>query len=328
MYYLAKQLKSEWNRPVTVIAVPTKGIRKLPWAYSAIHWLIGLYLRIVAGADDKVFLMEYLYPGYGQHQIARMLRGRVRVFGLAHLVPARLEASFTEKEIRRQADAVDSLLVLGSSLRDYLVTKGISSSKIRVTFLYVDTNYYSPGAELPGVDRRMRVLCMGNMERSYKSLREIVQQSENLEFDICVGGADVAHLFEDCRNVAIHGYLDEADFLQLMRQDEISLNVMRDTIGSNVIVTSLSVGMIVVASRVGSIEDYVKDGSNGLLAENVEEFVRLLSDLKVNVELKAAIRENAIESARNISISKFRDWLSSFIDERPSASKADSHNKQ
>ena len=328
MYYLAKRLKNDWDIEATVIAIPTRGIRKLPWVYSAIHWAVGFYLRMVAGSDDKVLLMEYLYPGYGQQQIAKMLKGRVKVFGLAHLVPARIESSFTDEEIRRQVDLVDAMLVLGSSLRDYFVSKDSGNSKIRVTYHYADTNYYSPGEKLSGADSQMRVLCMGNMERSYKTLLEIVKRCDNLDFDICVGGADVGHLFADCQNVTIHGYLDEADLLQLMRQDDVSLNVMRDTIGSNVITTSLSTGLIVVASRVGSIEDYVRDRSNGLLAENTDQFVEILNELKVNVELKTMIRKNAIESAQELSIENYRDWLSSFFAEYPRCSADGNKSRQ
>lgn len=56
-----------------------------------------------------------------------------------------------------------------------------------------------------------------------------------------------------------------------MKQSDVSLNVMNDTVGSNVITTSLAVGLAVVASNVGSISDYVVDNESGyLLRRNVK----------------------------------------------------------
>ena len=64
----------------------------------------------------------------------------------------------------------------------------------------------------------------------------------------------------------------------------------------------------------------MRDRSNGLLAENTDQFVEILNELKVNVELKTMIRKNAIESAQELSIENFRDWLSSFFAEYPRCS--------
>ena len=51
-------------------------------------------------------------------------------------------------------------------------------------------------------------------------------------------------------------FVEEENLRRYMEQSDISLNVMHDTIGSNVIVTSMASGLAMVVSDVGSIHDY------------------------------------------------------------------------
>ena len=46
-----------------------------------------------------------------------------------------------------------------------------------------------------------------------------------------------------------------------MANADISPNVMEDTVGSNVIVTSLAMGLAMICSNVGSIKDYCDDSN-------------------------------------------------------------------
>lgn len=55
-------------------------------------------------------------------------------------------------------------------------------------------------------------------------------------------------------NLKIFGYVAEDELLSLMQTSDISLNLMKDTIGSNVITTSLACGLVVVASNVDQLE--------------------------------------------------------------------------
>ncbi|UVV76520.1 glycosyltransferase family 4 protein [Bacteroides fragilis] len=57
-----------------------------------------------------------------------------------------------------------------------------------------------------------------------------------------------------------------------MNKADVSLNIMKDTIGSNVIVTSMAMGLAMVVSDVGSIRDYV-DESNGLFCLTSKDFI-------------------------------------------------------
>ena len=72
-----------------------------------------------------------------------------------------------------------------------------------------------------------------------------MQRAENIDY-----------LFSGLKNATLVGDVPEAELKHYMNDSDISLNVMKDTIGSNVICTSMATGLAMVVSDVGSIRDY------------------------------------------------------------------------
>lgn len=315
MYYLAKSLKNKYPKNVVIIPTPTKGSRFLSGLYRFYNYLIGLYLRVVAKKDDTVFLMEYLLRETEQSDIAKLLNKRVNVVALAHLVPDRIQKLYSDEEIRKRVSFCSRLYVLGSSLKSFFIRKGIDESKVIVTFHYVDNEYYSSFDSKPtGV---LNVICMGNMERDHNTLLRIIKQLPTIHFILCKGNAQLSQEFYSCQNLEIHGFISESELRDLMRKSHISLNVMKDTIGSNVITTSLACGLAVVASKVGSITDYVTDGQTGFLFANVEECVEKLSLLNQERDLLKSMENAAIIKSESISLASFIKWFEDeFIQKR------------
>lgn len=307
MYYLARQLKKKFEKDFVLIPTPTKGSRFLYRFYRLYNVLIGLWLRTRVKKDDIVFLMEYLLSETEQADIARMLYGRCNVRGIAHLVPRRIEKEYNNKNLLMHVSYLDKLYVLGHSLRDYFIEKGISASKVITTFHYVDMDYYQP---ILKTNRKLIVICMGSMERDYQMLLQIVRDCRNVEFRICAGRSMFPSDFYQLDHVKMFGFIDEQELLELMQSSDISLNVMKDTIGSNVITTSLACGLVVVASKVGSIGDYVKDGENGLLFETSEECVQQLNSLNLDRKKLGCMKQSARASSVRLSLNEFVQWFS------------------
>lgn len=306
MYYLAKQLKQRAKYEVKLISIPVRGSWYLTPFYRMLNTCIGCYLYFILKPGDVVFLMEYLLPVCEQADIARIVRRKSKVLALAHLVPNRIEKSYTTPDLLKKVSYVDKLFVLGSSLRDYFIKKGINENKVIRTFHYVDNEYYAPETH---DSKMLNVVCMGNMERNYDDLCALVSQLPSLHFHICMGVRDISHLFSSFSNVTLHGFMPEAELKRLMQLSDISLNMMNDTVGSNVITTSLASGLVVLASNVGSIADYVTDGKDGFLFTTVEEAQRKLELLANDKELLQAMKNNAIDKAKTFSIDNFLKWF-------------------
>lgn len=307
MYYLAKQLKRNFGKDFFLIPTPTKGSRFLFPLYRLYNCLIALFLRLRVKRNDVVFLMEYLLSETEQADIARILKNKCNVRGLAHLVPKRLEKGYSKEQLIKRVNYLDKLYVLGNSLKDYLVQIGICENKIITTFHYVDTEYYIP--KCVTVNKPLSVICIGNMERDYTFLLRIIKNHPDIKFNICKGKSSLAKDFENLNNVELFGFMKESDMRDLMQKCDISLNVMKDTIGSNVITTSLACGLVILASKVGSIEDYIENGVSGLLFNSEHECSEFLENLKKSRNDLHILKNNAVLRSKELSLPVFIKWF-------------------
>lgn len=301
MYYLAKKIKNKLGSQCILIGLPTKWNRFIFPIIPFINLIIAFYIRIISRPGDILFLMEFLLPRCGQYYFAKILHSKLKVLAIAHLVPELINKVYTTSSLRKELNYVHKLFVLGHSLKDFLISKGIDDSKISTTFHYVDTEYYKSTKDLYG--DTLNIICMGNMQRDYGNLVSIIKSCPFATFHICMGMkySDVGH-YKELNNVKTYGFLQEEELLELMQSCDISLNVMYDTIGSNVITTSLATGLVVVASDVGSIRDYIIDGENGYLFSDINDAILILNSLDKNRDDLKKISNAGIKRARQLDI--------------------------
>lgn len=308
MAYLAKELHNAFPSQTRLYRIPDYYFHLGRYCANAVSFLLFIKFLIVLKKGDKVFLMEYL-PAlhYWAFWIKRLYPDNF-VFALAHLVPADIEKAYNynEKRLRKHGRYVDQLLVLGTSLKNYLVEKGIPSNKINVTFHYVDTDFYFPvyKQDYENVD----VIFMGSLRRDFDKLSQIVKHCPDSRFHILMGHNDLSEKFAGMKNVKLYSYIKEGELRSLMQNSDISLNVMEDTIGSNVIVTSMATGLAMVVSDVGSIHDYCND-NNAVFCNNVDDFVRAIDLLTKNRTLLLNMKENSCQMAKQISLDRFKEWF-------------------
>ena len=255
---------------------------------------------------DKVLLTEYLWEANTQLPIACAIKRSgipIKVYAMAHLVPSIYDKKFSDSKLKKWVDAVDGIMTLGHSLSDYLVHRGVKKEKVFTTFHYVDLDYYH--ALFPK-DDVVTVIAMGNMMRNVTLLQNIVKQNDSVHFIICQGSNVLSRFFDGLKNVELLPYISEEELRNYMNRASISLNVMVDTIGSNVIVTSMAMGLAMICSDVGSIRDYC-DEKNAVFCDNNDgnswsEAIKILSgDLS---KLKSMQNESLIKS-RQLSFDNF-----------------------
>ena len=311
MYYLAKQLKKRLDFDIEIIPIFVHGSRFFTPLYRLLNLCIGCYLYFILKPNDIVFLMEYLLPVCEQGDIARLVSKKAKVLALAHLIPARIEEEYSRANLLKKISYVDKLLVLGTSLKDYFISKGIENDKIIKTYHYVDNKYYIPSKN--DCNTKFNVICMGNMERNYTLLCDILSKLPALHFHICMGIGDISQKFTSFSNVTLYGYMEEAELLELMQSSDVSLNLMNDTVGSNVITTSLASGLVVLASNVGSIGDYITDGKEGYLFNDINVAIEKLRILSENTDLLCSMKKNAVTRAEELSLDNFCQWFHQLV---------------
>lgn len=264
-------------------------------------------LSTIIQRGDRVFLMEYMERLTPQLYLAKKMKAKfptIPVYGLVHLVPEKLEISFTQTDFEEWTSCLDKIITLGSSLSSYLVNKGIPENKIFTTFHYVDTEYYRKDKEIR-IGDKVRVIAMGNQMRNVGLLKNVVYSLPEVLFTICQGVGDMTKEFEGCENVTLIPFVSEDKLKSYMDEADISLNVMKDTIGSNVIVTSMAMGLAMVCSDVGSIRDYCSEDNCIFCDNDTNAFVKAVSLLVKEKDRIYEMKLNSLEKARGLSMESF-----------------------
>lgn len=328
MKYLCHELAERYPQEYISICVPdifntyitssNRYIRKIQSIYAQMIFMYKLRRLTNEILDqlqegDKLYLMEYLELLTPQRIIAEKVKRNkcnIMIYGLVHLVPQKLDTFFPSSKMKKWLEPIDKVLTLGSSLSEYFKDRGVSDGKIATLFHYVDISYYKRST-IRQDNHDVTVIAMGNQMRNISILDAIVKDNLDVKFIICQGVLNMSKVFGQYPNVKLVPFIPEDELKKIMEQSDISLNVMEDTIGSNVIVTSLAMGLAMVVSDVGSIRDYCNE-KNAIYCENnnINSFSNAISRLMANkVELSIMQEESLLLSDR-FSIERFHQLIS------------------
>ena len=261
---------------------------------------------------DSVFLLEYLMPLCFQDEVAKIIKRNkpnVTVVALSHLTPSKMKQTFPNMNVAKWAAKVDYMTTLGDSLSNYINEEGVSKEKVKTLFHYVDLDYYTP--KIKPKNERLNVIMMGSLQRDYDQLRQIIETLPNVLFTICKGRRHLPQ-FESFENVRLLGYLSEDELKSEMNKADVSLNVMEDTIGSNVITTSMAMGLAMIVSDVGSIRNYC-DSSNAFFCNTQDDFIQAISDLDKDRHNLYSMQEAALTRSKEFSIEMFHEKYKSIL---------------
>ncbi len=316
MKYLCKELERRFPTKFMAYIIPYNRFSPHCFIGQKISGIIGRILTCIRinnvcnwldsrlQEGDEVFLMEYMGKRLNQYQIAHHIKLHwkgVQISAIVHLVPQILSKDFNDKTMKRWIDSVDRIITFGHSLTDYLIKRGAPPEKVHTSFHYVDDFYQQTKEHSYG---KLKILVMGNQMRNISLLNEIVRTLPEVNFTICQGTSDLTGLFHDAQNVTLIPFLEEYSLREEMEKADISLNIMIDTIGSNVIVTSMAMGLAMICSDVGSIRDYCDD-SNCLFCHDVVDFKSAILKLNKSPKLLKSLQNGSLAKAKNLSIDSF-----------------------
>ena len=203
-------------------------------------------------------------------------------------------------------------MTLGTSLTNYFIQMGICSEKIKTYLHYVDNEYYKRLTPVENNSDRLKIIISGSQMRYKQLICTVAYNIEDVEFIILIGKDDITS-YPSKENIKLFGFVPEDELRQLMNDADVSLNIMVDTVGSNVIVTSMAMGLAMIVSDVGSIRDYC-DISNAIFCENTEnDFIEAIKFLRDNREALYNYKLNSLRIAENFAIEDFNNQLHSIL---------------
>ncbi len=272
-----------------------------------------LFSQIKSG--DKIFLLEYHLFHTDQFSLAKYLKKKfphIPLIALSHLSPSMLRSfGFTTKIIQQWEKPIDIQLTLGSSLTQFFIKEGINSTKISTGFHYVDNKYYIRSTLMQPNNQKLKAIVIGNLQRNYPLLLQVIEMTPEINWTICCGCNKQFSLSHPKDNVKTVGFMDESELKKLMNESDISVNILDDTIGSNVITTSMAMGLAIIVSDVGSIHDYCSN-ENAIFCKNtLDSFTQAINTLSNNRDKLLKMKEASQEKAKKFSIENIHTWFNS-----------------
>lgn len=322
MKYLCNQLQLRFREEFTTIVLKdnigknmpkNKILRKAVFLRAQMlhKWeLMKVYIQLkqVVHPGDTIILMEYMDLLFETKSFAYKLKSEfvgANLYAMVHLVPDKLNRLFkTNEDLADWVKPVDKILTLGSSLTRYFISRQVPEYKIATLFHYVD-EYYMKASKIK-IGEPPVAIAMGNQMRNVELLKQVVRENPNVQFIICQGLSDMSAHFDSCTNVRLVPFVEEPELRKLMGESDISINVMQDTIGSNVIATSLAMGLAMVCSDVGSIRDYCSEDSTIFCMNNSTSFSNAIQTLMNDKKRLEMMRTSSALSGKMLTIEKFK----------------------
>jgi hypothetical protein len=275
-----------------------------------IFFIIYLFLRI--RKEDNLVFFEYLTDTgykYFQEEIARKIfkYRSFDVYGLIHLPFSYLKTTErfgTDEKILKYLQYIDYAIVFGSSLENDIRSIYPELEVIRLLH-YVDTNYYTPSIKVKNENDKLKIIVSGAIMRNYTEIINIINSAPNYLFYFCIGknSIDLSEFLYD--NVIVKNYIEEDELKLLMQDSNISLNILNDTVGSNVITTSMACGLCIIVNDVGSIRDYC-DSSNAFFCNNSNDVLKVLESIEVNRSILEPMYKSSKQKSSELSIKSFQ----------------------
>lgn len=276
-------------------------IKKIIWAF--IFLLKRVFIR--KSSNRIIFFTEFFGNSWQMYlaAILRRLHPHLKIYSIIHLpYNILVDVHKSKSKIAKYTNYCDKIFVFGSSLKRDLIDGGCQA-EIVLSHHYVDVNYYKPDSSVR-FQTPITIIIMGDLLRDKELIVEVLKLLSEFELKViyCAGRSGIPYSVTQFKNVECYNYLSESDLLNLMQRSDISLNIFSDTIGSNVIVTSMAVGLAIVASDVGSIKDYCDDENAILCKNNAASFVNAIIELCNNKELLQLKKEASLKRAKQFSL--------------------------
>lgn len=294
--YLSKKLAELYPSEFYAIELPQRHPIKIPESlaerirnqfflrlnYRYLTKYVRLFKKVYKpDRGDTIISTEYLVKGVHSHypliNAFRKSQINYKIAAFVHYTPEELR-SFSSKELKKWISKLDRTFTLGSTLTKYLSDRG-GDLEIRTTFHYVDDYYFNTDIG----KCEYSVLVQGTHQRDNETLLKIVKGCPDVKFNICTAGHDLSRYF-NFPNVRLYGYLRESELRDLMFSNSVSLNVMKDTIGSNAIVCSMAAGQAMIVTDVGSIRDYCSE-KNAFFCKAIKDYIDAIHLLKNDCNL-------------------------------------------
>lgn len=163
----------------------------------------------------------------------------------------------------------------------------------------IDTEYFRP-KEIRKKDDHIFCLTVGHWLRDFDALEKTVRTApEKLTFRI-VAGKEHVERFRDLDNVELFSGVSDEELLRLYQRSDIGLMPLEDSTANNALLEMMACGLPIVATRVGSVADYMTEEAGVLIGNNapltiLDAVTKIANSKDDRFRMGEAARKRAIE---------------------------------
>lgn len=234
------------------------------------------------------------------------VKGAKIIFTVHDVTQHKGEESFLADSLRKIIiKQSHRIIILSEALREKIIYQGVKSDKIFVV-PHANFSYYAEGFKLEEKTYdNNRIIFFGRIN-PYKGLdilleamKIVVKERSNLKLSI-VGNGDISiyknDLIELEKNIESHvRWIKDEEVEGFFRESDFAVVPYIEASQSGVIPLAYSLGLPVIASKIGGIPEQVIEGETGYLVEpiNVLDLAQLIIDLSGNKEKNRVMGKNA-----------------------------------
>ena len=272
-----------------------------PWTYLKILRLIKIENPDVIHAPSEFFWIALILPFLRTYPFIVTEHDPSLHKGITFI--QKLNVSFSRLCTRRRADAI---IVHGNSLKNLLITKGISPSKVHV-IPHGEFSFYKKWAR-EEIKESKSILCFGSI-RDYKGLQFLIEAASQISNEIPEARIVIAGEGEFSKYAAlisakekqavfeIHNrFIPDEEVAELFQKAAVVVLPYTDGSQTGVVPIAYSFGKPVVVTNVGSLAEAVDEGKTGFIVPPrdskslAQALIRLLND----DQLRRAMGKNAL----------------------------------
>jgi glycosyltransferase involved in cell wall biosynthesis len=161
---------------------------------------------------------------------------------------------------------LDMVLTVGTSQFPFF--DFLPKDRLRFVPHGIDTDYYCPANCRNEDSRRVFCLTVGHWLRDFDALEQVIRSApEQLVFRI-VAGQEHVKQFRSLANVELYSGVADDELLRLYQRSDIGLMPLQDSTANNGILEMMACGLPIVTTRVGSVHDYLPEGTGILIDGN------------------------------------------------------------
>lgn len=270
------------KNPVRALVLLTK-LTKRYKGIDSLRYFRKVFMLLLGNNDIIHFEFSGIATGYiGCIDLLKPAKIYVSCRGTAEIVKPIVDHN-RKMQLTDVFNMVDRIHCVSKAMADLIIEYGADSNKIFInrpavndafircdnTILYHSKKYNS----------KLVITSVGrlNFQKGYiyalLAIKEISKNFDDFEYNIIGGGEDMAEImyFIDKNNlkdlVKIHGAKANADILEKLKETDIFLLTSVYEGIANAVLEAMAMGVPVVSTRAGGMDEVIIDGENGLLAD-------------------------------------------------------------